>query len=529
MNEPFHSGELSIQERVGVRETVAPWAKIAIRDWMPDQHREFYQQLPFMVAAGRDDTGQAWATLLAGTPGFVQTPSANTLQINSKLAAEDPLANAIKANSELGMLGIELHTRRRNRVNGVVKTLDSQGITLAVTQSFGNCPQYITTRDWQSASTKAPKVTRSDQLTEDQQQFIEQADTFFIASGFKEQGMDASHRGGQPGFISVPDGRHLVFPDYAGNNLFNTLGNILKDPRVGLLFVDFANQNLLQLTGTAEILWQPSNLGDFPGAKRLIAVTITEVVWQQGVLPIKFTNEQGPAREVRLVNRHKESSDVTSFYFQSRDEGALWPAKAGQYLPLQFQLPNGTMVTRQYSLSNEPNSNQFRISVKRDPQGLVSRYLHDHLAIGDTVLAQPPAGEFVVKDYDKPLVLISGGIGITPTMAMLRQVKALGTSAPVHFIHSAKSTAHLALFDEALDIQQDMPNVQLTLAITGSRHSERIEEVNLIQGRITKKILDSLNLDPNAQFLICGPSAFAIDLQEALMQLEIENVQSETF
>jgi predicted pyridoxine 5'-phosphate oxidase superfamily flavin-nucleotide-binding protein len=124
---------------------------------------------------------------------------------------------------------------------------------------------------------------RSDALTEPQQRAIERADTLFIASVHADAGADASHRGGQPGFVRVLNERRLLIPDYAGNNMFQTLGNIAADPRVGLLFVDFDTGTTLQMTGRAKILWEPEAL---KGAVRTVAVEIDEIVEIEGQGPL---------------------------------------------------------------------------------------------------------------------------------------------------------------------------------------------------------------------------------------------------
>src|ERR1700722_5926987 len=132
---PFHAGELAAQERAGVRERMNVDARRGIRDYMPVQHRRFYAEQPFMVLGGVDTTGQPWATLRIGAPGFVSTPDERTLRIAGRSLEGDPLAGTWQVGSVVGGLGIQPETRRRNRVNGVITDIDDEALTIAVSQS----------------------------------------------------------------------------------------------------------------------------------------------------------------------------------------------------------------------------------------------------------------------------------------------------------------------------------------------------------------------------------------------------------
>ncbi|WP_341522847.1 NO-inducible flavohemoprotein [Pseudomonas sp. G.S.17] len=141
-------------------------------------------------------------------------------------------------------------------------------------------------------------------------------------------------------------------------------------------------------------------------------------------------------REFKLMDKVVESDEITSFYLKPADAGPVLDFAAGQYLGLQLHI-NGIEMRRNYSLSAVPGGGQYRISVKREPHGKVSNYLHDQVQIGDSLQVFTPSGEFILAASDKPLVLISGGVGITPTLAMLEA--ALETSRPIHFIHCARN------------------------------------------------------------------------------------------
>ena len=147
LQSPWHDGERTIQQRLGVGDRMEETGQRVVRPYMPDQHRSFFAQLPFIVVGSNDRAGQIWASLLAGAPGFVRSPDPRRLEIAATASSGDPLAEMLQPGIPLGVLGIELPTRRRNRVNGPIVSADASGFTIAVEQSFGNCPKYIMRRD----------------------------------------------------------------------------------------------------------------------------------------------------------------------------------------------------------------------------------------------------------------------------------------------------------------------------------------------------------------------------------------------
>jgi predicted pyridoxine 5'-phosphate oxidase superfamily flavin-nucleotide-binding protein len=268
---PFHVGELQAQARAGV----APPAGAGIRDFMPDQHRDFFAQLPFVLLGAIDDRGWPAASVLTGPPGFAASPDPRTLSIAAAPAPDDPLAHCLVAGRRVGLLGIDLATRRRNRANGCIVSTRRDRLTIAVEQSFGNCPQYIQGRDITGlTSPQCNPIQAFSHLDAVIRSRIAVADTFFVAtsSGTRagaNAGVDVSHRGGKPGFIRV-DGDTLTIPDFKGNRYFNTFGNLMLEPRASLLFLDFPRGDLLHLQGQAEIVWKSGvELGLPSGAERL--------------------------------------------------------------------------------------------------------------------------------------------------------------------------------------------------------------------------------------------------------------------
>lgn len=294
---PFHTGELAIQERAGVREQVAGFGSRAIRTFMPDQHREFFALLSLLLVGSLDADGYPSASVLWGPPGFARSPEPTRLRIDNLPQADDPLAANLEAGTRLGILGLEWPTRRRNRMNGRVLARDGKGFTVGVEQSFGNCPKYIQARSHQPVSRIASPALQGEGLDPRWLSLVSCSDTLFIASQHADPlrgGVDVSHRGGPPGFLRLGADGRLWLPDYAGNRLFNTLGNLLQDPRCGLLFIDFDNGDLLHLHAEAELFW-PGSQPSIPwpaSAERLLALRPAGWRWRRGRLPLAFGEPQ---------------------------------------------------------------------------------------------------------------------------------------------------------------------------------------------------------------------------------------------
>jgi len=279
---PFNADEQAAQALAGYRMGRAP-----VRPLLPEQHREFFGLLPYLFTATPDAQGWPMASVLTGSPGFIASPDPTTLRIDALPREGDPAALDFAAGADIGLLGIDLSTRRRNRANGRIVTRD-EGLTVHIAQSFGNCPQYIQTRKVVGRDRKPGPVETLAGLDEAARDLIESADTFFVASRGRaelgaEGGFDMSHRGGRPGFVGV-HGDTLVIPDFRGNRFFNTLGNLLGDPRAGLLFLNFGTGEMLQLQGTVAIDWHPGEIGP-EGTERLWRVRVARAWRTRSAFP----------------------------------------------------------------------------------------------------------------------------------------------------------------------------------------------------------------------------------------------------
>jgi len=303
---PFHAGERALQLQAGSREQMAVAGPRVIRDYMPDQHRAFFAQLPFVVVGSLDAKLQPWASVLAAPAGFAHSPDATHLRIDALPAAGDPLAGQLAQGAPLGLLGIEPHTRRRNRMNATVESLDATGFMLEVQQSFGNCPRYIQAREPVFVPTRTDSASAQwlDTLDLEAQRLIGSADTLFIATAYPDEvaagdeadarshGVDVSHRGGRPGFVRVDEGGVLTVPDFNGNRFFNTLGNLLAHPRAGVLFIDYDNGDLLHVAATAEIVLDGPELAEFEGAERLLRLHVEHALRRPAALPLRWGDAQ---------------------------------------------------------------------------------------------------------------------------------------------------------------------------------------------------------------------------------------------
>ncbi len=290
---PFHAGELRAQQLAGGGPAGAP-----IRSQLPEQHRAFFPLLPFICVAVADDSGWPLATLLQGEPGFVSSPDASQLHIATQASADDPATPYLVAGADIGLLGIDLGTRRRNRENGVVARADKGGLLVDVQQSFGNCPKYIHVRQLAPVErTAGPVEAFGSALPPDAQRLVAACETMFVASssGGKAQGaargLDISHRGGAAGFLRL-EGSVLSVPDYPGNRYFNTLGNLLLEPRAALVMVDFDSGDILQLQGTANVAWDAGASPD-PLAQRAWTFTIERGWLRRAAFPLRDAGVAG--------------------------------------------------------------------------------------------------------------------------------------------------------------------------------------------------------------------------------------------
>lgn len=282
----YHPGELAVQQRMGQADTAQRVGRM-ISPYIPDAAADFLARQPMVVVAAADDAGRLWASQLTGLPGFARALGDRVIEIDARPVPGDPLAGALRSPRHLGMIALQPQLRRRMRVNGTAEPT-ATGLRIATDQVYSNCPKYISRRSieqWET--TGEATVHETEALDIAQQQAISAADAFFIASADPDGNADASHRGGNPGFLQVLSPTHLRWPDYRGNSMFMTLGNIAADPRCGLLIPDWRTGGTVQLTGTAEITWDEAAFT--PGAQCAVDFTLTRVVEISGANSLRWS------------------------------------------------------------------------------------------------------------------------------------------------------------------------------------------------------------------------------------------------
>ncbi|MEK5643182.1 hypothetical protein BK138_02285 [Paenibacillus rhizosphaerae] len=288
----FHEGERMVQQRIGVQATADSIGRM-IQPFIPQGFDLFLEQQSIAVIASTDSTGSLWASLITGYPGMIQVKDPKTIEVCTQFVLQDPFVSNIQHNGNVGLIVIDFEHQIRVRVNGNAEFTDENVLRVDVEQIYGNCPKHIQMRSLTPIDRRLGPVQtfgRLGILTPEQNRWIREADTFFIASSGPEGKTDASHRGGNPGFIKMLDDDALVFPDYRGNMLFNTLGNIQINPNTGILFLDFNMGRTLQLTGRSSIVWEVSGEEKlrFPGAQRLVEFRINGVIQAENVIPFDW-------------------------------------------------------------------------------------------------------------------------------------------------------------------------------------------------------------------------------------------------
>jgi ferredoxin-NADP reductase/predicted pyridoxine 5'-phosphate oxidase superfamily flavin-nucleotide-binding protein len=592
----FHPDEVAVQRRVGVDQRMDAVGRRNVRDFMPEQHREFFAQLSFLFMAALDRAGQPWATVLAGEKGFLSTPDARTLQIGAAVLPGDALEGQLQAGDYAGTLGLWPSTRRRNRANGVIEVVDGGGLRLAVRQSFGNCPQYIQARDFERVEQRVPdafvrdaegakmagegtgtglaaqgvdvaggaagarSVLRSAALTAEDRALIERADTFFIASANvypeagRGRGVDISHRGGRPGFVRVGEDGVLTAPDFVGNFFFNTIGNLVGHPRAGLLFIDYATGDLLQIAVEAEVVWGGPEVQAFAGAERLLRFRVREVRRNPGALPFRWsaatpspylerTGNWQEAQDALALEAQRnewrpfvvaaveqESTQVRSFYLEPADGQGVARHTPGQFVPLRVMV-DGVPLVRNYTVSEAPNGRYYRISVKRG--GKVSEWLHAQLDAGGRVELMAPRGAFVFDhSAQRPAVLISAGIGITPMVAMLNGLLVNGNRSrhphALYVIHGARSRAENAFGAHLQALERSYGNLAIHTRYSALEDTPGNDES---EGHVDIALLQELLPFGDYDFYLCGPGPFMQQMYDGLRRLNVadERIRFEAF
>ncbi|CAL8471002.1 g10544 [Coccomyxa elongata] len=549
---PYHPGEIKVQDRLGSRDSadrIGPF----LRKYLTDQAKEFFNELPLLFVGQRAPDGSIWATTLSGVPGFMKATDDNHLRVSLKQIYADPVKFA--EGDRIGSVGVMQHNRRRNRLNCIVESVQPDSCSLKVLQSFGNCPKYIQVRhimvDEKQLATlgeeERPVTQGTSVLGPEQRALIARSDTLFLATGFfgisdetnGDTGCDCNHRGGVPGFVQVTGDGTLKCPDYVGNNLYNSWGNVVVDSHAGIQFIDFDSGDSLQLTGNAEVLWDDHSL---PGAQRILQFVTSRWVHVKGALPIRV---EGPVQlspynplpsnsnsaaitGLRVTSRHNDTPDIVTFTFLApkRSDGAPF-CEAGQFASFDFpELKEAETLNRTWTISSPQKqiaaTGRFTISVKK--AGLVSTYLHEKVTLGQELIFRGVDGDFTLDRAAKRIppagvLLIAGGIGVTPMRTMFAECIERGI--PVTLLYSVRLLEDAAFLAEFLEGAAAHPNVHVALTLTAEKNvvmEAKTSGVTMLSGRINPAMIQQVCPDVlEREVFQCGPDAM---MNSALRDLE---------
>ncbi|MEP1740506.1 MAG: FAD-binding oxidoreductase [Kangiellaceae bacterium] len=571
---PFHLGEQMIQTKLGVRENMERFGRMVIRDHMPEQHQRFYQQLPFIFLGHEDPKGFPWASILFAKPGFIKSDTEHSLSFSQLPLEQDPLTETLNENSlngkntKLGILGIELPTRRRNRLAAHVTKLSDNSIELNVDQTFGNCPQYIQSREYYPPDSHNPTETSRLEIRSFDnvaQKIVESADTFFIASSYDSgnnnpsDGADVSHRGGKPGFVKIINNNQLIIPDYMGNNHFNTFGNIELNGKAGLLFIDFQTGDILTLTGEARVDWESDDIAFFEGAQRLLRFKLTKGYLIKKAIPANWSKPEfspntqltgtwDEAKKLKEIETQRnqwlpyrvdqiviESESIRSFHLVP-ENGQLFKFKPGQFLTIRVRINDEYMI-RTYTVSNADSDGVYRLSIKREhasssnvPDGIVSNHMHSNVKLGDIIEAKAPTGNFYFETRkQKPALLVAAGIGITPMLAMLRQalVDAVKTRyiRPTTLVAIVRTEKERAFYQELSQVaEQSSGQINIHWCITKPQSKRFLgSDFNFI-GRPTKEFFQAVIENKRTDAYLCGPPPFMQQTYDTLRMIGLSDL-----
>jgi ferredoxin-NADP reductase len=209
-------------------------------------------------------------------------------------------------------------------------------------------------------------------------------------------------------------------------------------------------------------------------------------------------------RRLRVSAVRRESPQVLSIRLEADDRSPLPPPLPGQYLTVRIPGAGEPAPLRSYSLSGDPSAGDYRISVKREDHGLVSQWMHDHIAPGSVVESAAPRGDFCLTDGSDPVVLISAGIGITPVLAMLHSLATVRSDRHIWWLHTIRDRETQAFAAEVATLIESLPHVRQLVCYTRT------------QGRLNRSAIAALNLPPYAAAYLCGPTQFMTDMRDAL-------------
>ncbi|RKU49335.1 hypothetical protein DL546_009864 [Coniochaeta pulveracea] len=560
-----------------------------------------------IVALGTLDPGdRPWTTILGGERGFARPVARDTLAVASLVDRQhDPVVNALLGDSGEGevvhpdggkvisALSIDLENRDRVKISGrmavgVTTGRDSVGelqMLVKVEETLGNCPKYMNKKVIRAHLPEPKLVSDTLPLPGEALDLIGRADMFFLSSTYGEA-MDTNHRGGPAGFVRVvrnedgDGGVVLAYPEYSGNRLYETLGNLYLNPKLGLAIPDFETSNVLYVTGTAEILVGADAAALLPHTKLAIKISVSSAKFVRDGLPFRGTAGQmspynPPVRRLTteltsagiadrsdtiatatLTNRMSIAPAINrySFTLSPAPNTLLQPWKAGQYITLDFapeldmgwshmrpddpQSLNDDFV-RTFTISSPPptdlhESTGFEITVRT--HGPVTRFLSRHnIRVPLEIPVLGFGGEDDVRisadEKDKLPVFIAAGVGITPLMAQAGALIGVKSSETLQLrvLWSLRAT-DLPLAVDVLDRVAGLaPFVKLYVTgVVGVSERQDLAKIEAsgasVEARRMKR--DDITGNGRRKYYLC----VGMDMQRVLMQwLDGQEVVAESF
>lgn len=530
-----------------------------------------------------DDRPRVWVSVLFGKPGFIKVTNDNLYSICSDSVQriyQEIFRHALSdQHFPISFLAIDLEARRRFRTNGYLESFDSNTSTLTVkvSEAFGNCPKYIQKRiiapNTEHLEPSTPvAVSESRHLTEADVGLISSSDALFFGTYYERTGMDVNHRGGQPGFVRVVNKTELFWPEYRGNGMFQSSGNLQSNDRAGVTFFDFASGVVLQLTGRAVIEWSPHLKWNIESAcERVVQFFIDKVrrtegpatnfrwkVTEMSPYSPDLPSNKGAKEDqlfpmtTRLIKIVNESDNVKTFRFLAPKMVNFLP---GQYATFEFENVEGLLqsklpIVRTWTLSEAANSLggdvTLEASVKRIEGGLISCWLHDRAKLGTEVKLRGIGGEMTPfvegKNIPKKILLISGGIGITPNMAILRGLgsrldASLSEKPDVIILHQERQLANMP-FQKEIYRRVKNSSGKFRLFVFLTRYAgvplgaELATGCTLKQNRITETDVEEIVDDVLERHIyLCGPLGFMKSIRKSLSKMGVseDKIFSEKF
>ncbi|KAJ8904242.1 hypothetical protein NDN08_000766 [Rhodosorus marinus] len=557
----FHEGERIAQGKDGTR-AVANRLQLHLGTSIDVGRFELFREQRVVYALSLDEDGYPWVSEVTGPAGFLDAPDEHTAIFRGEKTSflpEDPILTNFRTCSDrrMAIIVMDFEKRIRYRANGNLEAYaPDKDYVLDVAEAIPGCPKYIQRRRivGQRQCMEKP-VTRGKSLSAEAIEAIEKSNTTFLGTLNPNGHCDVSHRGGFPGFIVVNSAVELVIPEYGGNGMFLTLGNLELCSRAGLIFVDFEGTgNVVQVVGDAFLEWKNA---EYEGAGRLIRFHVKQFVLHHGASPYKWemidysdvipAHGRGHGEDLPMQGKGLFPMEMVLVDSQAMNESGttkrftLWgsqliPYTPGQYATFTLTLPSGKELQRSWTITSVPTASagdhKMEITVKHMTGGEASTYLHEAegypkvqlIAVGGE-LSPYLSG---VPELPRQVILISAGIGITPMMAIARSLRE--TDVEVTFIHSERHEKDRAFADELSSLNFSNGSFKLTTTVTDPE-----EPINpgVVRGRITRELLQSkLKLENHDyQAYICGPGKFVRDVREFLSQLKVQasRVHTEEF